>query len=408
MSEVFYPRHCAERLLRLAAHFPAVVVTGARQAGKTTLLRATFPNHTYVSLDLPSIADQAERNPDLFLQNHPPPVLVDEVQHAPGLFRHLKAAIDDRRHTMGRFILTGSQHFTLMQGVSDSLAGRCGLLVLENLALPEIRAVTRIPTDGRSLASLMTRGQFPELWRVPELPARDFFAGYLATYLERDVRQILRVGNLRDFERFIRVLAARPAAMLNRTDVARDVGVAVKTISEWISVLEASGQVALLEPWYANFGKRLVKTPKVFFCDTGLLCFVLNLDTPALLASPLLGAVWETFVFAELRKLNEIHGRRAGLWHYREHGGRAVDFVLESGGALSFVECKWDERPGRSAAKTLHRVHADLSAAGSPWRPAPHYVVGRPAAVSTLDAGVSFVGIEELPAIIAGASPTAP
>ena len=402
---MYYPRHCAERLSDLARHFPAVVVTGARQAGKTTLLRAAFPDHHYVSLDLPTIADQAERNPDLFLRQHPPPVLVDEVQYAPGLFRHLKAAIDARRHEMGRFILTGSQHFTLMKGVSDSLAGRSGLLELENLALDEIRAVTRIPIDARGLGALLARGQFPELWRVPELPARDFFAGYLATYLERDVRQILRVGSLRDFERFIRILAARPAAMLNRSDVARDVGVAVKTIGEWVSVLETSGQIALLEPWYANFGKRLVKTPKVYFRDTGLLCFLLNLDETTLLASPMLGAIWETFVFAEMRKLNENGGRPVGLWYYRDLRGREVDFVLESGGTLSFAECKWAEHPGSRDARNLLRVNALLEAAEGPWKPGEHYVLGRPAAASTLAPGIAVAGVTHLPAILAGGSP---
>ena len=402
---MYYPRHCTERLSHLARHFPAVVVTGARQAGKTTLLRAAFPDHHYVSLDLPTIAEQAERNPDLFLREHPPPVLVDEVQYAPGLFRHLKAAIDADRHEMGRFILTGSQHFTLMKGVSDSLAGRSGLLELENLALDEIRAVTETPIDARGLAALMARGQFPELWRVPELPARDFFAGYLATYLERDVRQILRVGSLRDFERFIRILAARPAAMLNRSDVARDVGVAVKTIGEWVSVLETSGQITLLQPWYANFGKRLVKTPKVYFRDTGLLCFLLNLDETTLLASPMLGAIWETFVFAEMRKLNEIAGRPMGLWYYRDLPGREVDFVLESGGRLSFAECKWEEHPGSREARNLVRVNAELEAAGGPWKPGEHYLLGRPAAASTLAPGIAVAGVTHLPAILAGGSP---
>ena len=400
----YYPRHCAERLARLAAGFPAVVVTGARQAGKTTLLRRAFPEHHYVSLDLPSVADQAERNPDLFLRNHPPPVLVDEVQYAPGLFRHLKAAIDVRRHEMGRFVLTGSQHFTLMKGVSESLAGRCGLLELENLALAEIGGVTEVPSDAHSLAALMSRGQFPELWRLRELSARDYFSSYLATYLERDVRQILRVGSLRDFERFLRVLAARPAAMLNRSDVARDVGITGKTVGEWLSVLETSGQIALLEPWYANFGKRLVKTPKVYFRDTGLLCFLLNLDGEGLLASPLLGPVWETFVFAEMRKLNETRGRPFGLWYYRDLGGREADFVLESQGKLSFVECKWQERPGRREAKSLLRVDAERRAAGR-WGAGEHYVVGRPAASSSLMDGVAAIGIRDLPIVFEGCSP---
>ena len=268
--------------------------------------------------------------------------------------------------------------------------------------------MTEVPTDARGLAALMARGQFPELWRVPELPARDFFASYLATYPERDVRQILRVGSLRDFKRFIRILAARPAAMLNRSDVARDVGVAVKTIGEWLSVLETSGQIALLEPWYANFGKRLVKTPKVYFRDTGLLCFLLNLDETTLLNSPMLGAIWETFVFAEIRKLNEIGGRPFGLWYYRDLGGREVDFVLESGGSLSFAECKWEEHPGPREARNLSRVNAEMEAAGGPWRPGEHYVLGRPAAASSLAPGVAAVGVNDLPAILAGRSPLGP
>ena len=265
--------------------------------------------------------------------------------------------------------------------------------------------MTEVPTDARGLAALMARGQFPELWRVPELPARDFFASYLATYLERDVRQILRVGSLRDFERFIRILAARPAAMLNRSDIARDVGVAVKTIGEWLSVLETSGQIALLEPWYANFGKRLVNTPKVYFRDTGLLCFLLNLDETTLLASPMLGAIWETFVFAEMRKLNEIGGRPLGLWYYRDLRGREVDFVLESGGSLSFAECKWEEHPGSREARNLSRVNAEMEAAGGPWRTGEHYVLGRPAAASLLTPGITVAGVTHLPAILAGGSP---
>ncbi len=393
------------RLRQLAENFPAVVVTGARQAGKTTLLRAAFPDHHYVSLDLPTVADQAERNPDLFLHENPPPVLVDEVQHAPGLFRHLKAAVDARRHEMGRFILTGSQHFRLMKEASDSLAGRAGFLELENLALTEIREATEAPVDTEGLAALMARGQFPELWRNREMSRRDFFESYLATYLARDVRDLLRVGSLRDFERCLRLLAARPAAMLNRSDLARDVGVAVKTIGDWLSVLEASGQITLLEPWWANFGKRIVKTPKVYLRDTGLICFLLNLDATTLLASPLLGPIWETFVLGEMRKLNESRGRPMTIWYYRDRD-REVDFVLEGGGKLSFAECKWDEQPGPREARNIVRVNAELIASGGPWKPGGHYVLGRPAAASTLSPGITIASVTDLPTIFAGGSPT--
>ena len=403
---MFYPRVAKERLVRLAAHFPAVVVTGARQAGKTTLMRDTFPDHHYVSLDLPTTAAQAERNSDLFLAHHPAPVLIDEVQYAPGLFRHLKSAIDEERHAMGRYVLTGSQHFTLMKGVSESLAGRCGILELENLSLHEIGSLSGIGADARSLAGLMARGQFPELWRVPGFPAADFFAAYLAAYLERDVRQILNVVSLRDFERFIRILAARSASLLNKSDIARDVGVAVKTIGDWLSVLQASGQIVLLEPWYVNFGKRLVKTPKVYFCDTGLLCFLLNLDASTLLSSPSLGAVWETFVFAELRKLNAARRSPGNFWYYRDQRGVEVDFVLDSGGELSFMECKWEEEPDPRAARGLLRVSAELASSRIPWRPAAHYVIGRPASAHTLADGVTAVAVRDLPAILAATPPS--
>jgi len=175
---VLYPRRCAERLRELARFFPAVVLTGARQSGKTTLLRAVFPRHRYVALDLPSVAEQAERNPEQFLAENPPPVLVDEIQYAPGLFRHLKTAIDRNRHAMGQFILTGSQHFSLMKGISESLAGRCGFAELENLSHEEIQAVIGSQESRSNLLALMVRGQFPELWRERKLPSRDFYAAF--------------------------------------------------------------------------------------------------------------------------------------------------------------------------------------------------------------------------------------
>ena len=396
-----YPRRCAGRVIELARFFPAVVLTGARQSGKTTLLRSTFAEHHYVSLDLPSVAEQAERNPAQFLAENPAPVVVDEVQYAPGLFRHVKAAIDRDRHSMGRFILTGSQHFTLMKGVSESLAGRCGIVDLENLSHEEISAVIGSHDTRKKLLSLMVRGQFPELWRVRKLPRWDFYSAYLATYLERDVRQILNVTSLRDFERFLRVLAARPGAMLNKSDIARDVGVSVKAVGDWLSVLQASGQIIMLEPWFSNIGKRMVKTPKVYFRDSGLLCFLLNIDEESLSKSPSLGAVWETFLFAEMRKLNAVLASPVNMWYYRDQRAREIDFVLERGGRLSFVECKWQEHPSRDDARHLLAVHADLLLAGSSWRPGDHYVIGTPAASYPIASGIAAGALRDLPRVLA-------
>jgi predicted AAA+ superfamily ATPase len=395
-----YPRTIASKLLELARFFPTIVVSGARQSGKTFLVKKMFPRHHYVSLDLPSVAEQAERSAPAFLREHPQPVVIDEVQYAPGLFRQLKAVIDRDHHAMGRFILTGSQQFVLMKGVSDSLDGRCAIVELENLSRAEIGAIQPLPETSDALVSLMVRGLFPELWRVPDLPRRDFYASYLATYLERDVRQILNVTSLRDFERFIRVLAARSANMLNKSDVARDVGISVKAVGDWLSVLQASGQIVLLEPWFASFGKRMVKTPKVYFRDTGLLCFLLNLDEATLGASPHAGAVWETLVFSELRKLMQQGQRQVNFWYYRDQRAQEIDFVVEAGGRLSLLECKWREQLTVKDARHLVAVRQDIAASRSSWKAGSSWLIGTPSASHPITEHVSAGGLRDLQSIL--------
>ncbi|HVP20053.1 MAG TPA: ATP-binding protein [Spirochaetia bacterium] len=397
-----YPRTVAGRALELARYFPAVVVSGARQSGKTFLVQKSFPRHHYVSLDLPSVAEQAERSAAAFLREHPQPVVIDEVQYAPGLFRHLKAEIDRDRHAMGRFILTGSQQFVLMKGISDSLAGRAAVIELENLSREEISAVRPVPETPGALISLMVRGQFPELWRVPDLPRRDFYASYLATYLERDVRQILNVTSLRDFERFIRVLAARSANMLNKSDVARDVGISVKAVGDWLSVLQASGQIILLEPWFESFAKRIVKTPKVYFRDTGLLCFLLNLDEATLDGSPSMGAVWETFVFSEMRKMAQHGQRQVGFWYYRDQRAREIDFIIETGGRLTFVECKWRDHLTIEDTRHIAAVREDMTVSRSRWRAGASWVIGIPSASYPISEDVSAGRLRDLRGIVEG------
>jgi predicted AAA+ superfamily ATPase len=389
-------------LKELSRYFPAVVISGARQSGKTFLVRKTFPEHDLVSLDLPSVAEQAEKNTVEFLKDHPSALIMDEVQYAPGLFRHLKAEIDKDRHSMGRYILTGSQQFVLMKGISDSLAGRCAVLELENLSKDEINSVRPIAQGQKALLSFMARGQFPELWRVPDFPGRDFYAAYLATYLERDVRQILNVTSLRDFERFIRILAARSGSMLNKSDIARDVGVSVKAIGDWLSVLQASGQIILLEPWHSSFGKRMVKSPKVYFRDTGLLCFLLNMDESSLAASPYLGAVWETLVFAEMRKLNHVLSRQVNFWYYRDQRAREIDFILERGGKLTFVECKWRENPDIEDARHILAVHCDLADSSSTWRAGGCWVIGTTAPSHSIGKNLAAGGLQDLPRMLGG------
>jgi len=360
-----FTRTYSERLLGLAQHFPALVLTGARQTGKTTLLRRAFPDHTYVSLDLPSAAELAELSPGEFLRAHPAPLLVDEVQYAPGLFRHLKLEIDAARHQMGRFILTGSQKFVLMKSVADSLAGRAAIAELETLSLSELTQHHPWPGDVASLAHHMVRGGFPELWREPRLPAAEFYRSYLATYLERDVRQLLNVTSLRDFERFIRACASRSGSLLDKSSLARDVGVSPKAIGDWLSVLEASGQIKLLEPYFENVGKRLIKSPKLYLADTGLLCFLLGLDERSLPGSPYVGAIWETFVYAELRKRMAVRSGTASLWFYRDSTQREVDFLTVEGNRIELLEAKWTENPEPRVASALEAVATTLVQRGT-------------------------------------------
>lgn len=355
-THMWIPRAIESSLRRLAATRPVVVLTGARQTGKTSTLRRLFPTHAFVSLDLPSEAEQAEKEPAAFLQRHPPPVILDEVQYAPALFRHLKSVVDGQRDRTGQFLLTGSQKFTLMKGVSESLAGRAAIVELEPLAFGEVRAAR----PRTSLLEFVVQGGMPELHARDDLDPGSFHHSYLATYLERDVRTLANVGSLRDFERFVRACALRSANLLNRADLARDVGIAPSTANQWLSILEASGQVALLEPWFSNRTKSMVKSPKLYLTDTGLLCALLNIrDTAALLAAPSVGAVWETFVLAQLRHRERVAGRARSLFFWRDRT-REVDFVAETAGWLELFDAKWTELPDTTDLVNLRFAREQL------------------------------------------------
>ncbi|HUI74527.1 MAG TPA: ATP-binding protein [Candidatus Acidoferrum sp.] len=342
---------------RSARTRPVVVLTGAPQTGKTSTFLRLFPNYGFVSLDLPTEAEQAEKEPHNFLHRHPPPVIIDEVQYAPGLFRHLKVAVDASRTRNGQYLLTGSQKFTLMKNASESLAGRADIVELETLSLVEIQAA--LPQTTVEMA--IVRGGFPELNANPDIDQVAFYDSYLATYLERDVRSLANVGNLRDFERFLRACALRSANLLNKADLARDVGIAPSTANHWLSMLEASGQVALLEPWFSNRTKSIVKSPKLYIADTGLLCALLNIRSgDALRQSPAVSAVWETFVFAQLRARERRAGRTRSLFFWRDRT-REVDFVVDADGQLELFEAKWTELPSNGDTVNLDFVQRVVS-----------------------------------------------
>lgn len=351
-------RNVQSLLLQRAATRPVTVLTGARQTGKTSLMRRLFPEHAFVTLDLPSEAEQAENDPLSFLARHPPPLLVDEVQYAPGLFRHLKVEVDRHRHRAGAFLLTGSQPRALMRSATESLAGRAAIVQLEPLSFAEAKAA-RADLD---VAEFLVRGGFPELYANMDIDAQGFLRSYVATYLERDLRQLLQVSKLRDFERFLRLVALRTGQLLNQADLARDVGISGSTVASWLSALEASHQLAMLEPWFGNVAVSVVKRPNLYLRDAGLAAYLCGVhDVPTLLASPLAGALWETLVCAEIRRaqLNRSGGWSLNFWRDRS---READFLLHRAGAFHLADAKWTEQPRRRDATALRKTAKQLPA----------------------------------------------
>jgi predicted AAA+ superfamily ATPase len=341
-------------ILDRARNRPVVVLTGARQTGKTSLVRRLFPSHNYVSLDLPSEAQQAESDPSAFLARHPAPLIVDEIQYAPGLLRHLKSDVDAHRNEGGRYILTGSQPLELMSGVAESLAGRAAILTLGGLSYAEIIAARPEVT----VEEAMLRGGYPELYENPDIDVRGFYQSYVATYLERDLRSQLQVGSLRDFERFMRAAALRTSQLLNRADMARDIGISPSTAGLWLSVVERSGIITLLEPWFSNQTRSLVKSPKLHFQDSGLCAFLMGMtNLEDLHHSPLVGALWETMVFSEMHRLLAAG---AGAWQlsFWRDRSREADFLLHRAGRFKLADAKWTQHP--SGTGRLEKVRAEF------------------------------------------------
>ena len=350
---MWIPRGIRGVLGGVARERPVVLLTGARQAGKTALLEATFPGHSYVSLDEPLAAEQAESDGVAFLERFAPPVIIDEVQYAPRLLRTLKRVVDRERDRAGRFLLTGSQTLALMQGVTESLAGRVSVLELHSLSLAEIEGAGWAVDSRAALLECLWRGGYPELYAKGLDPAR-FYSDYVATYLERDVRQVLNVRSLRDFDRFLRLCALRSGQLLNMNDLAGDVGLSPNTIRSWIRVLEASNMIFLLPPFFRNLGKRRVKAPKLYVLDTGLLCHLAGIrSADALAASALLGPFFETLALGQIVRAYAARGLSAPVYLFRDHHGNEVDFVVPEGERAHLIECKWAETPslGRGPAR---------------------------------------------------------
>lgn len=330
------PRVAAKTLARLAKGYPVVAITGPRQSGKTTLARSSFANKPYVSLEDPDQREFAVNDPRGFLGNYPDGAVLDEVQRCPELFSYLQRIVDERRRA-GMFILTGSQQFGLLAKISQSLAGRIGLLHLLPFSLGELKRVRRAP---RRIELLLFRGLYPPLYDRRHDPLV-WYANYVQTYLERDVRQLINVRELGTFQRFVRMCAARTGQLLNLSGLASDCGITHNTAKAWVSVLEASYIVFLLQPYHRNLNKRLVKTPKLYFYDPGLASWLLGIQAAEQLAThSMRGALFETWVVSELLKKRYNQALSANVYFWRDRAGNEVDVLCEEGNRASPVEIK--------------------------------------------------------------------
>lgn len=372
----YLPRALEPVLKRAAREFPAIVLTGPRQSGKTTLLRHLFGDtHQYLSLELPDVRAAALADPRGFLEVYPPPALFDEVQYAPELLPYIKERIDARRSARGQYLLTGSQNLLLAERITESLAGRAAMLRLLPLAhreqsrhpsapLPWEADAPRPKRPAAPLTELwinILRGSYPELVVEPNRDVGLWHASYIQTYLERDVRALRQVGDLTLFQNFLRALAARCGQLLNLSDLARDLGLSVNTTKAWLSVLEATYQVIVLRPYFANIGKRLVKSPKVYFTDTGTLAALVGLKTiEHASAGPMGGFLFETAVVGEIFKTLLHRGQEPQIYFWRTASGAEVDIVVDTGTQLIPIEIKLTATPTPALATGITTFQKEL------------------------------------------------
>lgn len=344
-----------EKVVKAASRrFPAVIVTGPRQSGKTTLLKHIFSgSHKYVSMDNPDTRLMAIKEPSLFFDNYKPPLIIDEIQYAPGLLSHIKILVDKDRQKAGQFILTGSQLFPMMAKVGESLAGRIAVFTLLSFSIREQFGVpAKLSLDV--LKKRVLTGGFPDVVLGNNTDPELWFSGYLQTYLERDLRQLRQVGDLTDFQRFLQLAAAYNGQSVNLSSISRDLGTAVNTVKAWFSILEASGQIALIKPFYLNKGKRIIKSPKLYFLDTGLLCYLAGLtSSKQVFKGPMAGQFLETAVLGEIVRSFYNKGRISRVFWYRTSDGSEVDFVVEREGKIMPIEVKLSSQVNTAMAKGL-------------------------------------------------------
>jgi predicted AAA+ superfamily ATPase len=376
---MYINRAIKDTFLKSGSFFPVILITGPRQVGKTTFLQhAAEPERKYVSLDNHAFLSLAKNDPEGFLDRFPPPVLIDEIQYAPELMPYIKIAVDQARyHNLnnnlpspgGMFWLTGSQQFELMRGITESLAGRVGILNIQGFSQCELDKRQNVPflperepneteTEKTVLDYFKTiwLGSFPQLLTAPDKENywSEFYSSYIQTYLERDVRAILQVSNLEIFYNFLRAVTARSGQLLNYSNLARSVDISVPTAKKWINILCTSGLVYLLEPYHNNQLKRMIKTPKLYVLDTGLCAYLGNWNSPeALESGAISGEIFETWCFSEILKSYFNAGKRPSFSFYRDNDQREIDLLIEENGTLYPIEFKKTATPKKDAIRNF-------------------------------------------------------
>lgn len=360
-------RVLAKTILKAVKTFPAVVLTGPRQSGKTTLLKMLFSKtYDFVSLENPDVRIRAKEDPIGFLSGYKLPIIIDEIQYVPELLSYIKTKIDENRKA-GQWLLTGSQNFSLMQGVTQSLAGRAAILSLMPFSLSE-RVDNADKSDNItnwlkkldqknnskikiSLPEVLLRGFYPEIVVNPKVDRQLWCSSYITTYLERDIRNLTQIGDLGHFEKFLVSCAIRTGQILNLSEISREIGISMPTAKRWLSLLETGGQVFLLYPYYKNIGKRLVKSPKLYFNDTALCSYLLGLnDRQTLISSPHFGNLFETMIVIDFLKRFLNSGEKPAMYYLRSKDGLEIDLVVENKGKLHLMEIK--------SAMTITSKHA--------------------------------------------------
>ena len=357
-------RQIEKKVTQLVRSFPSIAITGPRQSGKSTLLINTLKGYKYITFDDPLTRDRAISDPQFFIDSLGEKTIIDEIQYAPGILSYVKMKIDRNRDKKGMYIFTGSQQFTMIKNLGDSLAGRIALLDLLPFSVDEKKDSAKLKTTLDYFVNAALSGSYPELIVDPSMDIYSWYGSYIQTYLERDIRSLYHVGNLRDFQRFMQLLAGRCAQVLNFSEFAKDLGVSVPTIKNWLSVLEASRIIYLLPPYYNNLGKRIIKSPKIYFTDIGIVCYLTGIrDKSHLLQGPMAGALFENFCVQEALKVFFNQGQSPRIYYLRMGNNLEIDLLIErSAKSLIPVEIKLSKTPSLGMGSAISRFRNLFSA----------------------------------------------